>query len=89
MNSKGLSVRNVRRSGYRKSPGEVIFDVINVTMFTIFMLLCIFPFYYLFINTISNNDLVLKGAVTYYPIGINFSNYIALKEVNDLEMHLS
>jgi multiple sugar transport system permease protein/putative aldouronate transport system permease protein len=83
-NSTELRFKTARRSGFRKSPGEVIFDVTNVTMFTIFMLLCIFPFYYLFINTISDNDLVLKGAITYYPIGINFSNYIALKEVNDL-----
>ena len=73
-----------RYSGYRRNPGEIVFDVINVVMFTLFMVLCIFPFYYLFINTISDNDLVLKGAITYYPVGINFSNYIALKEVSDL-----
>ncbi len=71
-------------SAFRRRPGEVVFDVINVTMFTLFMLLCIFPFYYLFINTISNNDLVTKGAITYFPIGINISNYIALKDVSDL-----
>ena len=83
-NSTELKLKSASRSGFRRSPGEAVFDVINVTVFTIFMLLCIFPFYYLFINTISDNDLVLKGAITYYPIGINISNYIALKEVNDL-----
>ena len=79
-----LNSKTARRSGFRRRPGEVVFDVVNVLMFTLFMLLCVFPFYYLFINTISDNDLVVKGAITYYPIGINFSNYIALKEVSDL-----
>lgn len=69
---------------FRRRPGDVVFDVINVAAFAIFTLLCIFPFYYLFINTISDNDLVTKGAITLYPIGINISNYIALKDVNDL-----
>ncbi len=73
-----------QRSGFRRHPGEAAFDVINVTAFVLFMLICIFPFYYLFINTISNNDLVSKGAITYYPIDVNISNYIALKDVNDL-----
>ena len=73
-----------RRSAFRRRPGDVLFDVINVIMFVLFTLLCIFPFYYLFINTISDNDLVAKGVISFYPIGINVSNYIALKDVNDL-----
>ncbi len=43
---------------YKNTAGDRIFDVINIVFFTIFMILCVFPFYYLFINTISNNDLV-------------------------------
>lgn len=73
-----------RRSAFRRRPGDVIFDIVNVTMFVLFTLICVFPFYYLFINTISDNDLVSKGAISFYPIGINISNYIALKDVSDL-----
>jgi len=68
---------------HRQKKG-LVFDIINITVFGLFTLLCVFPFYYLFINTISDNNLVTKGAITFYPIGINISNYIALKEVNDL-----
>ena len=59
------------------------FNVINIAVFSIFTLLCIFPFYYLFINTISNNELVGANMITLIPRGIHFSNYIALKDVQD------
>lgn len=42
------------------------------------MLLCIFPFYYIFINTISANNLVDRGKVLFLPIDIHFSNYIEI-----------
>lgn len=72
------------KSRSKRHKKGLIFDTLNVTVFGVFTLLCVFPFYYLFINTISDNNLVTKGAISFYPIGINFSNYIALKEVNDL-----
>lgn len=60
-----------------------LFDSINILVFTIFTLLCIFPFYYLFINTISDNAMVARGAIKFYPEGIHFQNYINLQ--NDAE----
>ncbi|WP_199621465.1 carbohydrate ABC transporter permease [Paenibacillus alkalitolerans] len=53
-----------------------LFHVVNYTFFTLFTLICVFPFYYLFINTISNNDLSSRGLVLFYPIGIHFTNYM-------------
>ena len=44
---------------YRTSVGDQIFNVINYVVYTLFTIICIFPFYYLFINTISDNDLVV------------------------------
>ena len=69
---------------YKSTPGDIVFNVINYTIFTIFTLACIFPFYYIFINTISNNDLVRKGAINFIPQGIHFKNYMALTSVNDV-----
>ncbi len=68
---------------YKQTPGDVAFNVINITVFALFTLLCIFPFYYLFINTISDNTLVAANQITLIPEGIHFDNYIALKDVND------
>ena len=41
---------------YKLTVGDVIFNICNYTVFILFTILCIFPFYYLFINTISSND---------------------------------
>lgn len=74
-----------RRSAINhQRPGDVVFDTMNVLLFFLFTIICIFPFYYLFINTISDNDLVSKGLINFYPIKVNISNYLALREVNDL-----
>lgn len=64
--------------------GDLFFDIINHGIFGIFTLLCIFPFYYLFINTISDNALVTAGKISFYPIGIHFDNYLAILQLGDL-----
>ncbi|MDE7302498.1 MAG: carbohydrate ABC transporter permease [Oscillospiraceae bacterium] len=66
------------------TPGDVVFNIINYAFFIVFTLSCVFPFYYLFINTISDNELVTKGAITLVPKGLTISNYIQMGKVNDL-----
>lgn len=73
-----------KKRQYRLKPGDYVFNIINYTVFFIFTLICIFPFYYLFINTISDNDLVRIGAIKFIPRGIHFKNYMALKNVSAL-----
>lgn len=63
---------------------DIVFNIFNYTGFFIFTIACIFPFYYLFINTISDNTLVAKGVIQFIPRGIHFANYTALRTVNDL-----
>ena len=70
----------------KRSVNDIIFDILNYALFIIFTLICVFPFYYLFINTISDNGLVSKGLVNFYPRGLHIKNYIALKDVNGLGM---
>lgn len=72
------------RPKWQLTPGNIVFNILNYAFYTIFTLSCIFPFYYLFINTISDNDLVRKGQVTLLPKGINLQNYIAMLNVSDL-----
>lgn len=69
---------------YRIHTSDIIFEIINHAFFIVFTIACIFPFYYLLINTISDNDLVRKGAIRLIPKGIHLKNYISLKNVNDL-----
>ncbi len=72
------------KSAIKAKPGDIIFNIINYTFFIVFTLTCIFPFYYLFINTISANDLVRKGAINFIPQGIHFSNYSSLLQAGEI-----
>ena len=67
-----------------RTTGDRLFDGFIYLLFGLFTVLCVFPFYYLFINTISDNDKVVSGLVNFYPIGFHINNYIALKDVADL-----
>jgi putative aldouronate transport system permease protein len=64
--------------------GGIFFNILNYTFYILFTLLCILPFYYLFINTISNNDLSSRGLVTFIPKGIHFGNYIQVLQIPGL-----
>ena len=69
---------------YERKWTDVVFDILNYSVFLIFTISCIFPFYYIFINTISNADLVVAGKITLWPQGINFQNYINMMKVSDI-----
>ncbi|MCH5274982.1 MAG: carbohydrate ABC transporter permease [Lachnospiraceae bacterium] len=69
---------------YKLTPGDIIFDIVNYTFFIVFTLCCLFPFYYLFINTISANDLVSRGMINFVPRGINIDNYVNLIKANEI-----
>lgn len=64
--------------------GDIVFNIFNYAFFGIFTLLCFLPFYYLFINTISDNEMVTKGMVLWYPKGIHFNNYLEVLKLRGL-----
>jgi len=68
----------------RMTFGDRIFYLLDYLFFTVFTFTCIFPFYYIFINTISDIDKVNKGMVNFVPKGITFQNYLDLMAVSDL-----
>ena len=76
-----MKATHIRKEG---QIGDIVFTIINYSVFTIFTVACIYPFYYLFINTISDNSLVQRGLITLLPRGVHFVNYVALTEVNEL-----
>jgi len=69
---------------YRRTPGDIAFNIINYLFYAVFTLICIFPFYYLLINTISDNEMVRTGQIKWLPKGIHFTNYLSLINVNNL-----
>jgi len=68
----------------RLQPGDILFQTCNYLFFGLFTLLCLYPFYYLFINTISSNDLSARGLITLYPREIHFTNYVQILQLKGL-----
>ena len=78
----------------KRSAGDWVFEIAVIVFFSLFTFICIFPFYYLLINTVSDNDLVTGGRVNFYPMlknaegqavfGIQLENYLALLKVQDM-----
>ena len=60
----------------KRTVGDVVFNILNYTLFISFTVLCLYPFYYLIINTISDNELSANGAIMFIPRGIHFLNYV-------------
>ena len=85
---KALSDRQLERIAarykgpkYKTSIGDKLISVITYIVYAFFALVCVYPFYYIFINTISNNDLSKRGKIFLYPVEVHFNNY---KSVFDL-----
>lgn len=81
---RSLFNRSKTGVGHKLTVGDAVFSTLNYSVFILFALVCIFPFYYLLINTISNNELVRTGQITFWPKDIHLTNYIQLRHVNGL-----
>ena len=75
---------NHRKNKQKLSRGDVIFNICNYTVFILITLACIFPFYYLFINTISDNEMVRLGQIQLIPKGIHFENYVQVMKIDGI-----
>ena len=67
-----------------KSFTDRVISVITYVVYAIFAFVCVFPFYYIFINSISANNLSERGKVILYPMEIHFQNYINVTKIPGL-----
>lgn len=61
--------------------------VINITtyvVYTFFAFVCVYPFWYIFINSLSANDLSERGKVLLVPLGFHLNNYAQVIKINGL-----
>ena len=68
----------------KKTAGEWAFDILLCIAFGVFTVICLFPFYYIFINTISDNNLVATGRIHLLPKGLHLSNYLSVLKLNNI-----
>jgi len=55
---------------------NVFFNIFNYTFLIVLTILCVYPFYYVFINSISANDLSAQGSIIFVPRQVHISNYL-------------
>jgi len=85
MKQKGEEMREIVKKHKRKrSLEDYVIDTITCIVYLFFTFICVYPFYYIFINTISANNLSERGKVLFWPIGIHFNNYVSVLKIPGL-----
>jgi len=73
-----------RRRRMKYSGMDIVFYICTYTILGLFAFICLFPFYYMFINTISDNHLSRIGEILFYPRGIHFNNFVEILQMRGL-----
>lgn len=59
----------------RRDPADITYHVVTIALFVLVFFVCAYPFYYIFIVSISNAELVQRTTVKLLPLGPTLSNY--------------
>ena len=59
----------------RRTPGEKAYNIFNIIFLSLFALICAYPFYYLIINSFSDNNASAAGDVMWWFKGFHLENY--------------
>ena len=74
----------LRRSRIHVSAGDRTLEIVCIIIFTIAAILCMYPFYYVIINSISANDISARGDVIFWPKGLHFHNFTSAFKIEGL-----
>ena len=73
-----------RKRHIHRSFSDQLINVITYIVYAFFTFVCLYPFYYLIINSISANNLSERGKVIFWPLEIHFTNYKNLATIPGL-----
>ena len=68
----------------KMSKEDKIYNIVGTIIFLLITFICVYPFWYLLICTISNQKMVELNQVVLLPKGINFRNYVEIFGVQNL-----
>ena len=72
------------RSKINRTFGDYVISFITYVVYAFFAFVCVYPFYYIIINSISANNLSEKGKIILYPMEVHFTNYKNLGNIPGL-----
>ena len=75
---------NVAARKKKRGMADRLFDILNATLLGLFALACIYPFYYILINSLSDNKLVELGKIVFLPRGIHLNNFSDVLKIQGL-----
>lgn len=75
-NDKVPSSHLTRKIKVKVSPTDKMITILIYVLFSLYAFVCVYPFYSIIINTISANDISAKGDVIFYPVQVQFHNYV-------------
>ena len=66
------------KTNFKNDIADYAFHILNYFMFTVIALLCLYPFYNIFIYTISDPQQAAKGGIYFIPKGLSVFNYLTV-----------
>ena len=69
---------------HKKTAEDYIISISTYIIYTFFAFVCVYPFYYILINSVSANDLSERGKVLFYPLKFHLTNYKQVMKINGL-----
>lgn len=72
------------KSKIKMSTTDKVISVFIYIIYAGFAFVCAYPFYYIFINTISSNDLSKRGKILFWPEEVHFTNYEQVFQLEEL-----
>jgi len=84
VDSPVLVKKKNKKNKIKISVTDRIINFITYVVYSIFAFVCAYPFYYIFINTISANNLSERGKVIIWPKEVHFTNYVEVLKIPDL-----
>ena len=79
-----VKVKTNKANRIKMSSQDRALEITCYIIFLIAALICLYPFYYILINTISANDLSAKGDVLFWPKGFHLHNYTSAFQIPGL-----
>lgn len=64
-----------KKNKQKLSLEDKVIEIISYIIYTFFSFVCVYPFYYIFINSLSANDLSERGKVLVWIKGFHLKNY--------------
>ena len=69
---------------HKKTVEDYIITWATYIIYTFFAFVCVYPFYYILINSVSANDLSERGKVLIVPLKFHLNNYKQVMKINGL-----